>query len=612
MLAEITLFACTMMDSMDKIWFSRSLADAKYGILKDRTNFFEQSLFLIQIEPMTILPDLSDLIIEQVSITNDVMITVRAASPMVPCPCCGTLSRRVQSRYTRTLRDLPVSGRYTHLTVHVRRFFCQESTCIRKIFAERFPSLTLPRVKFTLRLQETLRQMGFALGGEAGARLGRVLSIPGSSDTVLRLVKQTELPVASSPRVVGIDDWSWKRRLRYGTLICDLESRKPIDVLPDRSVESVSAWFEKYPSIEIVSRDRSSEYAAAIKKGAPQALQVADLWHIGKNLAESVSTLLARCRAEIRRGLHVQAEPSQEREEMEPVSEEERHPARSLSEEQARVARRAQKLDRYEQIIELHDQGLKAAEIASRTGISGRTVQRWLAHGSFPEARRRRRRPSLIDPYERSVLQWWHEGNRNGLQLYRELITRGYKGSSKAMYNYLATLRTPQSDSLQSIPLKLRRRKSVPLLPPPLENFSAQRATWLFVCQPEKLDQIQQEELMRILQASPSAETAYSLAQGFMQMIREHTGQPLESWLNAVEESHLPELKSFARGIQHDKAAVLAGLTLSWSQGPLEGHVNRLKLIKRSMYGRAKLPLLRARVLHVAEKEPARATILAG
>ena len=561
---------------------------------------------------MTILPGLSDLIIEQVSITNDVMITVRAASPMVPCPCCGTLSRRVQSRYTRTLRDLPVSGRYTHLIVHVRRFFCQESTCIRKIFAERFPSLTLPRVKFTLRLQETLRQMGFALGGEAGARLGRVLSIPGSSDTVLRLVKQTELPVASSPRVVGIDDWSWKRRLRYGTLICDLESRKPIDVLPDRSVESVSAWFEKYPSIEIVSRDRSSEYAAAIKKGAPQALQVADLWHIGKNLAESVSTLLARCRAEIRRGLHVQAEPSQEREEMEPVSEEERHPARSLSEEQARVARRAQKLDRYEQIIELHDQGLKAAEIASRTGISGRTVQRWLAHGSFPEARRRRRRPSLIDPYERSVLQWWHEGNRNGLQLYRELITRGYKGSSKAMYNYLATLRTPQSDSLQSIPLKLRRRKSVPLLPPPLENFSAQRATWLFVCQPEKLDQIQQEELMRILQASPSAETAYSLAQGFMQMIREHTGQPLESWLNAVEESHLPELKSFARGIQHDKAAVLAGLTLSWSQGPLEGHVNRLKLIKRSMYGRAKLPLLRARVLHVAEKEPARATILAG
>jgi transposase len=450
---------------------------------------------------MTILPDLSDLLIEQVSITNEVTITVHAASPTASCPCCGMISQRVQSRYTRTLCDLPVSGRSACLIVHVRRFFCQERACVRKIFAERFPSLTLPRVKFTLRLQETLRQMGFALGGEAGARLGRQLSIPGSSDTLLRLVKQTELPTASSPRVVGIDDWSWKRRLRYGTLICDLENNTPIEVLPDREVETVSAWFEKHPTVEIVSRDRSSEYAAGISKGAPQALQVADLWHIGKNLADSVSALLARYRAEIRHGLYVQATPEQA--EVQPAPEEERSPVRSRSEEQARVARRAQKLDRYTQIIELHDQGFKAADIASRIGISGRTVHRWLSHGSFPEARRRRRRPSLIDPYTRYVLAWWHEGNRNGLQLYRELASRGYRGSPKAMYNYLATLRTPQSEAPQSVPLKPQRRKSVPSLPAPLENFSAQRATWLFVCQPEKLDQIQQEELMLIRQASP-------------------------------------------------------------------------------------------------------------
>lgn len=172
---------------------------------------------------MTILPNLSDLIIEQVHLTNDVTVAVRAASLTALCPCCGTLSKRVQSRYTRTLRDLPASGCPVHLIVQLRRFFCQESTCVRKIFAERFPSLTLPRVKFTLRLQETLRNRGFALGGEAGARLGKRLSIPGSPDTLLRLVKRTELSPASSPRVVGRDDWSWKRRLRYGTLICDLE-----------------------------------------------------------------------------------------------------------------------------------------------------------------------------------------------------------------------------------------------------------------------------------------------------------------------------------------------------------------------------------------------------
>ena len=145
---------------------------------------------------MTILPNLSDLVIEQVSITTEVTVTVRAASPTVSCPCCGTISKWVQSRYTRTLRDLPASGRLVHLVVRVRRFFCQERTCVRKIFAERFPALTLPRVKFTLRLQETLGEMGFALGGEAGARLGKYLSIPGSSDTILRLVKQSQLPAA--------------------------------------------------------------------------------------------------------------------------------------------------------------------------------------------------------------------------------------------------------------------------------------------------------------------------------------------------------------------------------------------------------------------------------
>ncbi len=561
---------------------------------------------------MTILPDLSDLVIEQVSITKDVTVTVRAASPMASCPCCGTMSKRVQSRYTRMLRDLPASGRSVHLVVHVRRFFCHESTCLRKIFAERFPSLTLPRVKFTLRLQETLQEMGFALGGEAGARLGRQLSIPGSADTLLRLVKETHLPVASSPRVVGIDDWSWKRRLRYGTLICDLQNNTPIDVLPDRSVETVSAWFENHPSVEIVSRDRSSQYAAAIRKGAPQALQVADRWHIGKNLADSVEILLARCRTDIRRGLHGQARPVQEPEETEPVQEEERRPARSRSVMVAREGRRAQKLDRYTHVVELHHQGLRAAEIASRVGIGERTVHRWLHHGSFPEARQRRRRPSLIDPHERYVREWWHKGYRNGSQLYRELRAQGYKGSSKAMYNYLATLRTPRSSSSKSSPAKQQKRKSIPSLPAPLENFSAQRATWLFLRKLDDLNETEQEELVCIRQASTSSEAAYRLTQAFMRMIRERTGEDLDSWLDEVEMSHLPEFESFAAGVRKDKAAVLAGLTLPWSNGPLEGHVKRLKLLKRSMYGRAKLPLLRTRVLHMDKKDPSRTAILAG
>src|SRR5260370_42178702 len=160
-------------------------------------------------------------------------------------------------------------------------------------------------------------------------------------------------------------------------------------------------------------------------------------------------------------------------------------------------------MDRYGQVLDLHDQGLTTADIGSRIGLSGRTVQRWLAHGSWTFARPRRRRPSLIDPYERYVLQWWQEGNRNGLQLYRELRAQGYRGSSKAVYRYLERLRTPQRHSLGSSSLsKFPRRKRIPASPAPLENFSAKPTTWLFMCQPEKVDQRQQAELSLIRQTS--------------------------------------------------------------------------------------------------------------
>ena len=194
--------------------------------------------------------------------------------------------------------------------------------------------------------------------------------------------------------------------------------------------------------------------------------------------------------------------PSRERVGTEPVLESEQRPARSRHEEQVRLARRAQKLDRYEQVLELRDQGLLPAAIGSRIGISGRTVQRWLGHDSFPEARRRRRRPSLIDPYERYVLQWWQAGNRNGLQLYRALTAQGYRGSSKAMYRYLERLRTPRRHSLGVIPSKPQRRKRVLASPALLENFSAQRATWLFMRQQDELDETQHQELALVRQAS--------------------------------------------------------------------------------------------------------------
>ena len=552
---------------------------------------------------MTIFPNLT---LEHPSVAQDVTITLHSTFLTAVCPCCGGTATRVQSRYTRTPLDLPVSGRSVHLIVHVRRFFCENPVCFRTIFAEQFPSLIRPRAKVTTRLQEALCQIGFALGGEAGARLGDQLGFPGSPDTILRLVRTQQFPPNPPPRVIGRDDWAWKRRLRYGTIICDLERGVPIDLLPDRSGETVSQWLQSHPSIEIISRDRASEYATAARKSASQAIQVADRWHLAKNLTESVSTLLTRCRAEIRRAFRIQIPQEEQVSHVSidvPTSEVSWSPHRSRSVVQTQRARRAERVDRYEQVISLQQLGLRTPEIAHRVGMSERTVRRWLAHASYPEPKQRRRRPSLIDPYQEYVQQQWREGLMTGPPLSQELKARGYQGSERAMYRYLETLRLPPAKTvpLQQKPSREKKRVTSPLIPPgPLESFSAHKATGLFLREVATLDETEQQDLLLIQQASSTAQQAYLLVQAFMQMVRERTGEDLDAWLDKVQESHLPEFDSFATGIQRDKAAVLAGLTLSWSNGPTEGHVNRLKLIKRSMYGRAKFDLLRQRVLHAA------------
>lgn len=232
-------------------------------------------------EPTPFLPDLPGLLVEQI-ISGDDMLTLvaRLTTPAPPCPSCGQLATRIHSRYRRILHDLPVSGRTVRLSFQIRRFFCTTPTCPRKTFAERLPALARPHAQRTLRLQEVLCLIGFVLGGEAGARLATRLGMPSSPDTLLRLVCQTALPRAPTPRVLGVDDWSFLKGRTFGTLLVDLERHQPVDLLPDREGPTLTAWLLAHPGVEIVSRDRSTTYAEAIRLGAPNALQVADRWHL--------------------------------------------------------------------------------------------------------------------------------------------------------------------------------------------------------------------------------------------------------------------------------------------------------------------------------------------
>ncbi len=366
-------------------------------------------------------------------------------------------------------------------------------------------------------------------------------------------------------------------------MLVDLERHRILDLLPDRQKETAAAWMKKHPEITHVSRDRGSEYASAASAGAPQAIQVADRFHVAKNLSEAVQQLLARVLLEMKTASQgTEAGWLARGDSLLPI--EEWRPAQEASVKQTIAMRRAERQERYQQVVALCEQGLTSQEIALRLGMKARTVRDWLHKGIAPESRPRRKYRSAFDAYAPYVLKRWQEGERGGRQLWREVRFQGYSGSERMVYRFLERLKTNE----------IVTSAGTPRLP----QYTSTAAVWLFMRRPNHLDEMQREDLAAFRLAHASLNATYQLVQDFLQMMRGRQGERLDGWLTQVQESGLPELQSFAQGVEQDKAAVQAGLTLAISNGQVEGQVTKIKLIKRMMYGRAKFPLLRQRVLH--------------
>ena len=524
----------------------------------------------------------------------DEVLTITAVSTQVHpcCPLCSTQATRVHSHYTRKLADLPCSGQQVRLRVLVRKYFCDVPNCARKIFVERLTPFVEPWARVTRRLYQIVQIIGLATGGRLGVRVTDRLGIETTRQTILRRIMALPTEPVGQVTQMGIDDFSFRRGRKFGTIIVDLQTHKTLDLLPDRTADTSAAWMATHPEIELVSRDRGGDYAAAARKSAPQATQTADRFHIFKNLTEAVERTLALCRAEIRKGAF-DALSEEEKKAMEPVSlptefvsVENWKPAPDPCTERKRLSRHAQRQDRYEQVAALREQGMGKTEIARRLGLTPRTLQNWQKKG-FPDSSRRRKRPSTFDPYAHYVLSRWEQGCTNGLQIYREIKEQGYPGTEKAMYRFLVPLRKK---------VRIIQKAENPHVP--LQDFSAKEAVWLFVRDPTTLDEKEQATLKAIGQASETARTMYQLVQEFRDMLHTRSGEKLDGWLEAVKTSQIRELQSFVIGVERDKAAVLAGLTLPQNNGLVEGKVNKLKLIKRMGYGRAGFALLRQRVLH--------------
>lgn len=522
------------------------------------------------------------------SLPQTTILTIKATSAQVTayCPDCRSSSERIHSRYQRRVADLPLAGQPVVVSVQACRYFCDNPTCPRRTFAQRLPDFVAPRARRSLRLAEQQRQTALALGGEAGARLLHKLAMPTSGDTLLRLTRTTTLPTVPPPRVLGLDDWAWAKGQHYGTILVDLERHQPVDLLPDRSAETVTAWLQAHPGIEIISRDRAQNYIEGITQGAPTAIQVADRWHLMKNWRETLEQLLTHHPACLTAAalagspaVPLPKEPPPER-----VKNEAKAATLLLSKaEQRRQANHQHRLTRYQRVFDLHQQGLAQKLIAQRVGLSPKTIRRYLKSGQLAEITRQRR-PGGLTAYLDYLQARWQVGCHNGAQLYREIKQLGYAGCQTMVADWVAAQRKQLNPQHRGSQAKKR-------------PWSARAVAWLLVKSPEKLNPEEKVTVERVLQASELVRRAYHFGQAFLRLIRQGYDKALEPWLRAALESDITQLRQFAKSLLPDQAAVQAALSLPWSNGQVEGQVNRLKLIKRQMYGRAKFDLLKLRFL---------------
>jgi transposase len=538
------------------------------------------------------------LTLEDHGLTLDVKVT----TPTAPCPTCAQSATRIHSDYRRTLADLPWATRPVCLSLQVRRFFCDTPSCPRQTFTERVPTVARPYAHTTTRASQAQCDTGLALGGAAGARQLARQGLPGSRQTVLRRVRDYQPAEGPAPRVIGIDDWAYRKGHRYGTIVVDLERGCPVDLLEDRLAETVAAWLRAHPEVTVVARDRADAYASGVTQGAPDAVQVADRWHLLKNLREAVEVELCQ-----RPSLPWSP----------PLPEADTAPAGTLDApareaplalhtpeapeappgpraDVARAARRAQRLAQYERARALRDEGYTWAVVAQQVGVPQRTLRYWLAREGFPERKRRTGDRSSLAPYRAYLQQRWEAGEHSATQLWHELRAQGFRGAYRGVARVLAPWRQR----------KLGRKRgpmtaAVPTPPGP-PALTARQMAYSLLRRPDQRTAAEQRQLLHVQQADPPLTTLATHTEAFVQMVRERAAERLEPWLEGVLASPWRELKRFAQGLRQDYAAVKAALTWPYSNGPTEGHVNRLKLFKRQMYGRAELDLLRQRVLYAA------------
>ncbi|AHI27377.1 Transposase (plasmid) [Komagataeibacter xylinus E25] len=520
-----------------------------------------------------------------VALDNRVEIEVGLRKRSVLCPDCQCPTQRIHSFYQRKLADLPWQGRPATLIVSVPRFFCQAAVCPRRTFVMPLDGITVRHGRQTTRLTDLHYYIAHTLGGSAGARMTVRLCCPISPDTLIRrLLSRVRNTRKDTPptRVVGVDDWAWRRGHHYGTIVVDLEKNDVIDLLPDREAATLAQWLQAHPGVEIIARDRAGAYADGCHRGAPSALQVTDRWHLLKNLSEAFVSILGRFTTTVRtltRQLSASTTLSETSGTVRTQPEEAQTLIRSVSGERRETL--------FNEALALKAEGHSIQAIATTIGVERKTVRRWFQRGHAPTWKRTVPTRSILGPYISHLEKRWVEGCRNIRQLWRELLEQGFTGKYGTVRKWVTTRQgistKPVSSAYVSPPLG-RKLARLLLADDPL---SAGRQDGLLV--------------PALLEAEPQLAVTLCWLRKMQNLLCKKEDTRKEGDLKALlEEGKTTLLSRLIPALERDAAAIEASLVTPWTTSPVEGQISRLKMIKRTMFGRAGFELLRARVLQPA------------
>ncbi|MET3808737.1 transposase [Nakamurella sp. UYEF19] len=476
------------------------------------------------------------------------------------------------------MADLPVAGQSTVLWLTARRFFCDQDDCRTATFVEQIPGLTEQHARRTPGLQDALVPLALALAGRAGSRLATSMGMPVSRSTLLRLIRGLPDPPIGSVTVLGVDEFAVRRGRNYGTVLVDLShGNRPVDVLDGRGAEDFADWLRAHPGVEFICRDRAGGYADGARDGAPQALQVADRWHLWDNLCQHVNKLVAAHHTCLIEPARLPA-PREDREHWSGG------PAGPATLDLPRTTRSEHTRWRFLEVRTLRVQGLSMPVIACRLELDIKTVRRYLRADSVEQLIAGGVRISKLDPFKPYLHQRLTAGARNATALHAEIANRGYTGSYNTLERYLEPLRRSDKATLTQV---LRHR------PPAVRQVTG----WITGL-PGHLDPADESRMKPIRARCPEINAAVKHVADFARMIKNLSGDQdtLTQWMVAVDHD-LPALRSFTRGCRRDLEAVTAGLTLPYNSGAVEGTVNKIKVRKMQMFGRAKPDLLRKLIL---------------